>query len=214
MERAAVTAQLGYLAHTMTAGARQKMTLSDYVTREATSETRHEHVNLEAFAMARGTPVHARLAARITVALGRALDGSPCEPSGSDQRVRTPSGLSSYPDVAVFCGPIQTSDDDTLAATNPALLVEILSESSEAYDRGAKFAHDRSIPGLKEYLLADFREPSLTSHARSADGTWISSFAEQGETLVLRSLDVRLEVDALYRGMVVDPEEGRLVPAG
>ena len=190
------------------------MTLSEYVAREATSETKHEHVNGEAFAMAGGTPVHARLAARITVALGRALEGSPCEPSSSDQRIRTASGLSSYPDIAVFCGQVQTAVEDALAATNPTLLVEVLSDGSEAYDRGAKFAHYRSSPSLMEYLLVDFREQSLTSHARGADGTWITSFAQRGEALLLRSLDVRLEVDALYRGMVIDPVEGRLVLAG
>lgn len=198
----------------MTALARQKMTLSKYLAQEAISETRHEYVNGEAYAMAGGTPVHARLAARITVALGRALEGSPCEPHGSDQRIRTPSGLSSYPDVVVLCDPVETSREDPLAATNPTLLVEVLSESSEAYDRGAKFAHYRSIPGLKEVLLVDFREPALTSLVRNADGSWMVSFAQPGDTLVLRSLDVRLEVDALYRGLVVDPSEGRLVLAG
>lgn len=198
----------------MTALARQKMTLAEYVAQEAIGETRHEHVNGEAFAMAGGSDEHAALAARVITALGRGLEGTPCEPRTSDLRVRTASGLTTYPDVTVVCGKAEKAIDDPLAVTNPTLLVEILSESSEAYDRGAKFAHYRSIPSLKEYLLVDFREASLTSHLRGADGTWITSFAQAGEVLVLRSLDVRLEVDVLYRGMVDDPATARLVLAG
>ncbi len=198
----------------MTALARQKMTLSEYLAQEAISETRHEYVNGEAYAMAGGSDEHAALAARIITALGRALEGTPCEPRTSDLRVRTASGLTTYPDVTVVCGKSEKATDDPHAVTNPTLLVEVLSESSEAYDRGAKFAHYRSIPGLKEVLLVDFREPALTSLVRNADGSWMVSFAQPGDTLVLRSLDVRLEVDALYRGLVVDPSEGRLVLAG
>lgn len=126
------------------------MTPAADVALEAISEARHEHVSGAAFAMAGGSDEHAALAARVITALGRALEGTPCEPRTSDSRVRTASGLTTYPDVTVVRGKAEKTNDDPLAVTNPTLHVEILSESSEAYDRGAKLAHDLRIPSLKE----------------------------------------------------------------
>ena len=161
--------------------------------------------------MAGRTEEHALLAARLIAMLARGLDGSPCAPRSSDLRIRTQSGLGTYPDVTVVCGKSEKFAEDPLSITNPTLLIEVLSESSEAYDRGEKFAHYRSIPSLREYVLVSHREAAVETHLRGDDGTWLESFAGTGDILVLRSLDVRINVDALYRGMKRDEAEGRMV---
>jgi Uma2 family endonuclease len=178
-----------------------RMTYSAYLAAEATADVKHEYLRGEVFAMAGGTPPHARLAAAVIGELRNALADRPCEVFTSDLRVRIEAtDLSTYPDVTVVCGDFQHSDLDVNAATNPILIVEVLSESTEAYDRGEKFAHYRRLPSLREYLLVSSGEPRLESYARNAAGEWVLHEAGPGESLTLRSLDgVRLETDAIYR---------------
>jgi len=197
----------------MTALQTLKMSYAEYAKREEASDTKHEFLRGEVFAMAGGTEEHAILGARMIAALSRALEGTPCEPRSSDLRVRTASGLGTYPDITVVCGKSEKYDEDPHSVTNPTLIVEVLSDSSEAYDRGEKFTHYRSMPSLREYVIVSHREPAIESHVRNEDGTWNESFAQAGDTLVLRSLDVRIEVDAIYRGMIRDEAQGRLVVA-
>ncbi len=188
-----------------------KLTYAEYAKREQESGTKSEFLNGEVFAMAGGTEEHATLGARMIAALARGLEGTPCEPKSSDLRIRTPSGLGAYPDVSVVCGKSVKSSEDGLSVTNPTLIVEVLSEGTEAYDRGIKFAHYRSMASLKEYVLVSFREPAIESHIRNDDGTWTETFARAGETLTLRSVDLPVDVDTLFRGMTHDTAEGRMV---
>ena len=179
-----------------------RMSYGEYLAAEAKSEVRHEFLRGEIYAMAGGTPSHARLAARLIIALGNALAGRTCEVFGSDLRVRIQAtDLSTYPDLTVVCGKLEHSSEDRDAATNPLLIVEVLSDSSEAYDRGEKFAHYRRLPSLREYLLVSQREARFESYYKNADGAWTLDEAGPGQVLELRSLaGVRLEVDAIYRG--------------
>jgi Uma2 family endonuclease len=97
-------------------------------------------------------------------------------------------------------GDLQRSEIDHNAATNPVLIVEVLSDSTEAYDRGQKFAHYRRLPSLREYLLVSQREPRLESYRRTAAGEWVLSEAGAGQKLTLSSLDsIQLETDLIYR---------------
>ena len=177
-----------------------RMTYEEYLAAEATSETKHEYLRGEVFAMAGGTPAHARLAMAVGHALMTALAGRPCAVFGSDLRVRIEdTDLSTYPDLIVVCGSFEPAKIDANAATNPTLIVEILSDSTEAYDRGQKFAHYRQLPSLREYLLVSQREPRLESYFRNEAGEWVLTEARAGESLLLRSLEaVRLETDAIY----------------
>jgi Uma2 family endonuclease len=180
--------------------ATSRMTYDEYLVAEAAAEVKHEYLRGEVFAMAGGTPTHARLAAAVIRELSNALADRPCEVFTSDLRVRIEAtDLSTYPDVTVVCGDLQHSDVDVNAATNPILIVEILSESTEAYDRGEKFAHYRRLPSLREYLLVSPHAPRLEAYARNAEGEWVLHEAGVGESLTLRSLDgVRLQTDAIY----------------
>jgi Uma2 family endonuclease len=176
------------------------MTYAEYLAAEVASEVRHEFLNGEVWAMAGGTPRHGALAAAMTGELHAALRGGPCRGYSSDVRVRIPeTGLSTYPDLSVVCGELETAPDDKDAITNPIVLVEVLSDSTEAYDRGAKWAHYRRIRSLREYVLVSQGEPRVEVFRRIEEtGRWELLEARPGETIELASLGVHLDVAALY----------------
>ncbi|MBX3232150.1 MAG: Uma2 family endonuclease [Labilithrix sp.] len=179
-----------------------ELSYAEYARREGTSETKHEFFDGEIFAMSGGSIAHGRLGTRVRDAIkGSLSSGRDCVVEGPDIRVRTPSGKGTYPDGFVVCGKLETDAEDPESVTNPILLVEVLSESTEAYDRGKKFDHYRSLTSLKEYVLVSHQDPLIESHVRNPDGTWTTTYAARGETLVLRSVDARLEVDSIYEGM-------------
>lgn len=182
------------------------MTYQAYLEAERTSTTKHEYLRGEVYAMAGGTPTHAGLAMAMGTVLSNGLAGQPCRVFGSDLRVRVEAtDLATYPDIAVVCGRFESSEFDADAATNPVMIVEVLSDSTEAYDRGEKFAHYRRIPSLREYVLLSQPEPRIETYAKNAQGAWVLSEAGAGEHLELRSLPgVTVDVDALYR----DPLSG------
>ncbi len=135
------------------------MTYAEYLALERASEVKHEYVNGEAYAMAGGSPEHARLQGRALHVLTLALAGKRCDVFTSDLRVRIEAtGRSTYPDVTVVCDRIDRAGDDPDAITNPALIVEVLSDSTEAEDRGAKWAHYQRLASLKHYVLVSQRE--------------------------------------------------------
>ena len=155
--------------------------------------------------MAGGTPEHSALAAAMIAQLSASLRGKPCRTFSADLRVRiVDTGLSTYPDVSVVCGQLETAPDDKDAVTNPIVLVEVLSESTEGYDRGAKAAHYRRIPSLREYVLVSQAEPRIEVHRRAESGRWELLEARPGETIELVSLGARLDVAAIY----ANPLEG------
>ena len=136
------------------------MSYAEYLAAESAYETRHEFLNGEVWAMAGGTPEHSALAAAVIGELTLALRGKPCRVYTPDVRVRVlATGLSTYPDVTVVCGAEETATEDPDALVNPVVLVEVLSDSTEGYDRGMKAAHYRRIPSVQAYVLVCRREP-------------------------------------------------------
>ncbi|WP_258182782.1 Uma2 family endonuclease [Enhygromyxa salina] len=178
-----------------------RMSYADYLAAEEASETKHEFLRGQVYAMAGGTPEHAGLAGAVIAELSAALRGRPCRVFSADLRVRIEAtDLSTYPDVTVICETLERSELDANAATNPTVIVEVLSDSTEAYDRGEKFAHYRRLPSLREYVLVSQREPRIESYFKNAAGVWVLSEAGAGETLALASLDgVSLATDLVYR---------------
>ncbi|MFV8755633.1 Uma2 family endonuclease [Nannocystaceae bacterium ST9] len=179
----------------------KRMSHAAYLEAEQRSDIRHEYLRGEVYAMAGGTPEHSALAMAVGAALTTALAGRRCRVFGSDLRVRIEStDLTTYPDLTVICGSFESSADDPNAATNPILIVEVLSDSTEAYDRGEKFAHYRRLPSLREYVLVSQREPRIEAYRKNAAGEWVLGEAGPGEVLPLASLEgVRLETDVIYR---------------
>jgi Uma2 family endonuclease len=135
------------------------MTYAEYLAFEEQSDEKHEFLDGELFATSGGTPDHGALAVAISAALSGALRGRPCRVHSSDVRVRVQAtGLAAYPDVSVVCGKLETDAEAPHAITNPVLLVEVLSDSTEARDRGEKAAHYRHLPSLREYVLVSQRQ--------------------------------------------------------
>ncbi|MFZ5470940.1 MAG: Uma2 family endonuclease [Myxococcota bacterium] len=173
-----------------------------YLSFERTSNVKHEFFEGEIFAMAGGTPEHAALAAAVTGELHRQLDGKPCRPYSSDLRIRSVgSGLATYPDVTVVCGKPEYDPDAKDTLTNPTLLVEVLSDSTEAYDRGQKFESYRGIPSLMEYILVSHRERLIEVFRRGEHNEWTRSEARTKAKARLESLGCELDVDKIYAGI-------------
>jgi Uma2 family endonuclease len=147
--------------------------------------------------MAGGTPEHAALAAAAIGLLFAQLRGGNCRVFDSDLRVRTSSGLSTYPDVAVICGPSERDQEDPQAVTNPTLIIEVLSRSTEDYDEGDKFEHYKTLASLKQYVLVSHRDRSLKVWTRESDNRWQSGIVREGATAELL-VGARLDVRELY----------------
>ena len=179
------------------------MTYGEYVTLERTGAARHEYVNGEVFAMAGGGVEHGALAMAVGAALSNALVGRPCRVLSSDVRVRVKAtGIATYPDISVICSRPEVDLDDEHGILNPTLIVEVLSDGTEAYDRGAKAAHYRRIPSLREYVLVSQNEPLIEVHRRNERGNWeLVVEARRGERAKLLACGdaIELDVDAVYR---------------
>jgi len=177
---------------------------AEYAKQEIDADERHEWHDGIVVAMSGGTLRHAALAARVIAALDGALRGRPCQVFSSDAKVRIrATKLGTYPDVSVVCGKLEVDEEDERSLINPILLVEVLSESTERYDRGAKFAHYRSLPSAQAVLLVRQDPRGLELFARQPDGTWVLHEADEGN-LRIDALDVSLNVDEIYRTPLPD----------
>jgi Uma2 family endonuclease len=185
----------------MTGATRPRYTLAQYVQIEEYANLKHEYFDGQVFAMAGGTPEHARIASLVGAALVAQLRGKPCAGYSSDARVRVAAtGLDTYPDISVVCGGEERDREDALALANPVVLVEVTSDSSEAYDRGEKFEHYQRIPSLREYVLVSHRQKCLEVFRRGADGLFprVAEVVGSGR-IELSSIDGTLDVEDVYR---------------
>jgi Uma2 family endonuclease len=190
----------------MSTARRVHYTYAEYAALEDESAIRHEYLDGEIYAMAGGSLDHAALAATLLKLIGLQLPPG-CRTFTSDLRVRIPvTGLSTYPDAAVICGRTQRAADDPLAVTNPVVIVEVTSRSTEEYDRGEKLRHYQSLPSVREVLIASHARPQLTLHRREPAGTWTMLHASAGDRVELVSLGARLAVDDVYRDGLEDIE--------
>jgi Uma2 family endonuclease len=178
-----------------------RMSYPEYLALEERTGQKHEYLRGEVYAMAGGTVEHGALASAVTIALGIALAERPCRVLSSDVKVRIEAtGLSTYPDVSVVCGKLETAAEDPNAVTNPVLIVEVLSDATEAYDRGEKAAHYRRIPSLREYVLVSQKTQLIEVHRKNERGNWeLVAEAGKGARAELTSVGAVLEVDAIYR---------------
>jgi Uma2 family endonuclease len=178
-------------------------TYSDYLALEEHSLVRHEFVGGEIYAMAGGTPEHAALAASVLRLLGNALPQG-CRAYSSDLRVRIEaSDVTTYPDATIVCGALQLASQDPLAVTNPVLLVEVTSASTDAYDRGAKLEQYKLLPSVQEVLLVSHKQRQLSVHRRRADGAWTVSESFALHAVTLESISTVLRVEDVYRDSAV-----------
>lgn len=184
---------------------RPRRTVSDYLHRERDSLDKHEYRDGEILLMAGGTADHSLIVANVIRELGNRLKGKPCHVYDSNLRVRIPrTVLYTYPDAAVICGPreLDPNDPSGETVTNPRLIVEVLSPSTEAYDRGEKFERYWQLASLEEYVLVSQASPKIETFWRQSDGTWVLTAATGLESAArLRCLDAELPLAEVYAGI-------------
>lgn len=178
-----------------------RYTYADYVGVEMTSSTKHEFLEGEIYAMAGGTEDHSALAAEVVRVLGNALGDRPCRVHTANLRVYVEScGLATFPDASVICGPLRKHPPGPeVTALNPSVLVEVTSNSSEAYDTGVKLDFYKTVPSLRECIIVSHRERRITVHYREEGGDWQSRVAVTGGRASIPSLQCELVVDEIYR---------------
>lgn len=179
-----------------------RFSFQDYLRLEEDSNTKHEFFGGEIVAMGGGTPEHSALAVAVTVALGVQLRGRPCRVYNSDLRIRSlATGLATYPDVSVVCGPARYDPESRNTVVNPTVIVEVLSDSTEEYDLNEKFESYRAIPSLQEYVVVSHRETLIAVHRRGDGVSWVRAEAGARATVKLESIGCELQVDPIYSGI-------------
>lgn len=173
---------------------------SQYVALENEALTKSEHVNGEIYAMSGGSIKHADIGGNAYAALHSQLRGKPCRPFNSDLRIEVlETEATFYPDVSVACPPVEQSLDDPYAITNPVALIEVLSPSSEEFDRGEKWEHYQRVSSLEDYVLISSEKMRLEHYARQDDNSWLLRVYEQpNDAAVLASIGCHLHLEEVY----------------
>ena len=175
----------------------------EYLAFDRRLEIGHEYINGEIFAMSGRSFEHSAIAAAILGMLRNELTGRNCTPLTSDMRVGIPrTGRYVYPDASIVRGEPQLEDDERDTLLNPVVVVEVLSDSSEAYDRGDKFASYQTVPSLKQYVLASQKSARIEVFTRQDGGGWLLRSYEAGQRVALDAIDCQLAVDDIYQGVV------------
>jgi Uma2 family endonuclease len=177
-------------------------TFGEYLVLEQDSAIKHEFLAGRVWAMSGGTPEHAAVSMNIGTLISNALRGKPCRIYSSDLRVRVQAtGLGTYADVTVICGHVELDPEDPKKHTvlNPRLLVQVLSPSTEDYDRGEKPGHYKTIPSVAEVVLVAHDRREVEIVRRETDGSWSREIARDGAIARLRSIDCDLPVAEIYR---------------
>lgn len=177
----------------------RRLSLEEYLAIEEISTVKHEYFHGEVFAMAGASLAHNEIAANVLTAARSALVSGDCAAYGSDLRIFAPAGLYTYPDVSVICGKVQLTGDRLETATNPAVIVEVLSDATRDYDRIEKFEIYRSIPSLREYVLIE-QANALVEVRTRREGEWAARRHDSlDDSATLASIGVELPLRAIYR---------------
>jgi Uma2 family endonuclease len=177
-----------------------RYTPEEYLALERKAEHRSEYFAGEIFAMSGASERHNLIAGNVFAALHAQFRGRPCRAYMSDMRVKvSPTGLYTYPDVVALCDEPQFDDEQKDTLLNPTIIIEVLSPSTEAYDRGGKFGHYRKLASLAEYVLISQEEPHVEHYVRQPDNQWLLSEASNlQDTISLPSLNCALLLADVY----------------
>jgi len=181
----------------MVAQPRATMTVDEYLAFDRASEVKHEYFGGEVFAMTGGSPEHSVITMNVGAALHGQLRRRPCTVFSSDQRVRvSQTGLFAYPDVTVVCGKAEFGTDRQDTLLNPTVIVEVLSPTTERYDRGLKSRHYRTIDSLMEYILIAQDTYQIEHYVRQEDGSWrLFDASGSDATISLSSINCTLALE-------------------
>jgi len=184
------------------------VTPDEYLERERAAELRSEYREGQIWAMAGASRSHNRIAGNVFALLWNQFRGGSCEAYNNDMKVRLPKTFRYvYPDFVAVCGDRQFEDDKEDVLVNPTLIVEVLSDSTEAYDRGEKWVHYQQLPSLQEYVLVSQSRAMVERFVRQGD-LWIYSLTVGLESAVaFAGVDVVLAVADIYEGVTLTPDE-------
>ena len=183
---------------------RRHYTLDEYLELERRTEERYEYWDGEIFCMSGVSPEHNQIESNLVFHLRAKLAGRNCRAFLANLRLKVPAAPPyRYADLSALCGePRFEKIGGVDAITNPALIVEVLSESTEAYDRGDKFTYYKSIPAFGEYLLVAQRRPHVTQFIKQGEGVWLQrEFNDLAEVVKLTSLGCELPLSEIYENV-------------
>jgi Uma2 family endonuclease len=188
----------------MQAETRHTLTPEEYLAIERAAEYKSEYYNGEMFAMAGASPMHTRIVTSLVSSLDTLLMDRDCDVHSNDLRVRIREEghflKYTYPDVLVVCGKAVYDEADSNTLTNPTVIIEVLSESTENYDRGRKFEHYRRLESLQEYILIAQNRCLIEHYQRRSDGGWVlHELIDFDQTLRLQSIDCAIPLRRIYR---------------
>jgi Uma2 family endonuclease len=195
----------------MQAKRKSYLTPEEYLALERQSDTKREYFDGEVYAMSGATRAHNIITTNVTTAFVTQLKGRRCEVYASDMRVKVqPTGLYTYPDVVIVCGKVQLEDQRQDTLLNPTVLVEVLSPSTDDYDRGTKFAHYRTLESLSDYLVIAQAEPLVEHYQRQPDNRWLlTTYATLDAVVTVPFLGCDLSLAEVYDKVDWSEAEGR-----
>jgi Uma2 family endonuclease len=181
-----------------------KIDPQDYLAMERRSETRHEYYDGEIFALAGATEQHNIIVSNVLSAIHTQFKNRPCRVYVNEMKVKIEkTGLYTYPDIVAICGNSIFEDERTDILLNPMVIIEVLSDSTEAYDRGKKFEHYRKIPSLQEYILISQHTSHVEHFLRTESNQWILTEKDDiHETLIFPSINVNISLTDVYDKVV------------
>jgi len=187
---------------------RRLFTPEEYLTLERASEHKSEYLEGEIYAMAGGSPEHNTITANLTIRIGMQLLGRSCQVFTSDMKVRSSTlSLFAYPDLSIVCGKPQYHDAHRDVLTNPTVIFEVLSDSTEAYDRVQKFANYQINESLIDYLLVAQKEPHIDHFARQGEDQWLlTSYRGLDARVYIASIDCTLRLSEVYDRVEFPPK--------
>jgi Uma2 family endonuclease len=191
----------------MSVQTKRQLSAEEYLEIERHSEIKSEYLDGEIFAMTGATRRHNLITTNLVREVSQSLLDRPCEVYSSDLRVHIPStGLYTYPDLAVVCGEPRFEDGEVDTLLNPTLIVEILSPTTEAYDRGKKFEHYDAIESLAEYVLVSQTSPRVEQYVRQAGAHWLfTATSGLSGRVVFPSINCELALAAIYHKLPAGP---------
>lgn len=178
------------------------VTINEYLEMERTSPEKHEYYQGEIFAMGGASINHNRISINMASQLSLKLDEKGCEPFGSDLRIHIPKNtLYTYPDLSIICGELKTMNDEPDTVINPTVIIEILSPSTQRYDRLEKFSLYREIESFKEYILIDSRKSHVQKHLLTPEGWLLTDYKNTADSFSINSVGITISLKDIYKGI-------------
>ncbi len=177
-----------------------KVTAEEYLALDRAAEFRSELLDGEIVAMSGGSRRHSKLQVNLAVEIETALRGTPCQTFNSDLRVRASSRMYTYPDLTVVCGKPLSPEETEDILFNPTVIFEVLSPSTEHYDRGVKFRRYREIESLTDYILVDQNQIRIEQFTRGEANTWtLHDYQRASDVLVIHSIGGSVPIAGIYQ---------------